>query len=313
MRANSKHEGMAALLVVTLLAAGCSSSPTRAKPLVPPITSQADAQPVTGKIVWHDLLTHDSDLASDFYAKLFGWEFEEPEGSPGGYWNVLHGGAVIAGMLAVDPGQVDSPLWLLSVSVADADQLAERAMALGGSLITGPADFPDRGRYAVIEDPQGAFLVLLRASSGDPPDGAAVEPGDWLWAELWTTDAREAVGFYADLLGYRSEDLAGRLESDDEYRETGATEGAPAVFFGLYTGKTVRAGVHQLPGEATPSWLPYVAVRDPGSVVRRAVELGAQVLLPPDAVMNHEAAILIDPTGAPFGVQQWPRPQGGDR
>ena len=42
-------------------------------------------------------------------------------------------------------------------------------------------------------------------------------------------------------------------------------------------------------------------------------KLGAEVLLPPEAVNNGEAAILADPTGAPFGVQQWPRPEGGDR
>jgi predicted enzyme related to lactoylglutathione lyase len=59
--------------------------------------------------------------------------------------------------------------------------------------------------------------------------------------------------------------------------------------------------------------LPYVAVRDVQDMADRATELGARVLLPPEAVRNAEAAILVDPAGAPFGIQQWPRPEGGDR
>jgi predicted enzyme related to lactoylglutathione lyase len=224
---------------------------------------------------------------------------------------VLHG-EEIAGVFEVDPDQVDSPVWLMSVSVPDADGVADRAMVLGGSLVTGPADLPDRGRYAVIEDPQGAFFVLLHASSGDPPDDRPIDAGQWLWTELWTTDAAGAVVFYSDLIGYRSEDLAGRL-ADDPASPEAETSDAPAVFIGLYTGEKIRAGVNQLSGDAPPSWLPYVAVRDPDAVVERAVELGARVLLPPDAVRNREAAILIDPAGAPFGVQQWPRPQRGER
>jgi len=264
--------------------------------------------------VWRDLLTHDPGRAAEFYGALFGWTFEAPPDSRGRYWNVRRDGKVIAGMFAVDPDDVESPLWLMSVSVPDADRFADSAVALGGSLVLGSADLPDRGRYAVIEDPQGAFLVLLNASSGDPPDGERFVAGDWLWTELWTTDAAAAVGFYGDLLGYRPESLAGRLDGDgDAYREGEPAVATAAVYFGLFTGKTARAGVHQLPGEATPSWLPYVAVSDPTNLVERAVALGARVLLPPEAVRNHEAAILIDPTGAPFGVQQWPRPEGGHR
>ena len=310
---DASRVALAAVLAAAWFASGCSSASTNADFVVPPITRDATSGPLTGKVVWHDLLTHDFRAAADFYGGLFGWTFSEPTGSPGGYWDVRRDGEAIAGLFQVDPDQMDSPLWLMSVSVPDADGFAERAMTLGGSLITGPADLPDRGRYAVIEDPQGAFLVLLDASSGDPPDDAAIGAGQWLWTELWTTDAEAAVRFYGDLIGYRSENLTGRLESGDAGGQGEASADAPAVFIGLYTGERIRAGVNQLMGEAPPAWLPYVAVVDPGATVERAVELGARVLLPPDAVKNGEAAILVDPTGAPFGIQQWPRPQGGDR
>jgi predicted enzyme related to lactoylglutathione lyase len=279
------------------------------------ITDDPAPEVLEGKVVWRDLLTHDAEAARSFYGELFDWGFEGSTEAPGRYWEITRAGQVIGGIFGVDPDEVDSPLWLLSVSVADVDGSVVQARGLGAEITVQPADFPHRGRYAVVEDPQGAFLVLLQSTSGDPRDGTAVESGEWLWTELWTTDARAAVNFYEDLLGYTSVGIAGRLEdvAEDEYREAAAEGELPMVFFAMLDGEEPRAGIHQLPGEAVPHWLPYVAVDDVAAVTERAVALGAQVLLAPDAVAHGEAAILVDPTGAPFGVQQWPRPEGGER
>jgi predicted enzyme related to lactoylglutathione lyase len=294
---------------------GCSTAPPPARPVPPPVTERAAPEPLPGKIVWHDLLTHDPAAARDFYGALFGWTFEASPEVPERYWDISHDGKTIGSLFAAARDEVDSPLWLVSVSVPDVDRAAGQTRDLGGSVTVAPSDLPNRGRYAVIEDPQGAFVVLLRGTPGDPPDGGAIAAGDWLWTELWTTDARAAVTFYEDLLGYRSEAVAARLEDLDEegYGEESASGDLPVVFFALFGGDEPRAGIHQLPGEAPPHWLPYVAVRDVQDMADRATELGARVLLPPEAVRNAEAAILVDPAGAPFGIQQWPRPEGGDR
>ena len=306
--------GVIACAIVAIVGA-CSSAPPAARPLAPPITNEAAPEVLTGKIVWHDLLTHDADAAREFYGELFGWEFEGSKEAPGSYWDITREGQVIGSVFAADPDELDSPVWLVSISVPDVDGWVTRAGALGAAITVTPSDLPNRGRYAVVEDPQGAFFVLLRSTSGDPRDGQTRESGDWLWTELWTTNAPGAVEFYESLLGYRSEGIASRLEdvAEDEYRETVAEEDQPIAFFAMYAGENLRAGIHQLPGEGTPHWLPYVAVRDVAEATARAVELGAEVLLPPEAVNNGEAAILADPTGAPFGVQQWPRPEGGER
>ena len=293
----------------------CSSTPPPARPVPPAITDDAAPEVLVGKVIWHDLLTHNAVAARDFYGAVFGWDFEESEEAPGRYWDITREGQVIGSIFAADADELDSPLWLVSLSVPDVDGSVSRASSLGASVAVPPSDLPNRGRYAVVEDPQGAFFVVLQSASGDPRDTRDREPGEWLWTELWTTDAPRAVAFYEDLLGYRSKGIAARLEevAEDEYGEAIAEVDGPVVFFAMYAGEKVRAGIHQLPTEGPPHWLPYVAVRDVEEAVARAVELGAEVLLPPEAVSNGEAAILADPTGAPFGVQQWPRPEGGDR
>ena len=299
----------------TAILGACSHAPPPARPVPPPITDDAADDVLVGKVVWHDLLTHDADAALDFYGSLFGWGFKESEEAPGRYWDITREAQAIGGVFAADADYLDALLWLVSLSVPDVDGFASRAGGLGASVTVPPADLPNRGRYAVLEDPQGAFFVVLRSTAGDPRDTQDRDPGEWLWSELWTTDVRGAVDFYEGLMGYRSEGIAARLEEveEDEYGEAMAEGDLPVVFFAMYSGEKVRAGIHQLPAEDPPHWLPYVAVRDVREAVARAVELGAEVLLPPEAVNNGEAAILADPTGAPFGVQQWPRPGGGDR
>lgn len=313
--AGISRSGILGLVGVLASVAGVACSPSNPPALtVSPVNQVSTGASLPGKVVWRDLLTHDADAAREFYGALFGWEFVAATGSPVGYWEISREGRPIGGLFAAEPDQLDAPLWLVSFSVHGVEDAVASARDLGGSITVEPTDLPDRGRYAVIEDQQGAFLVLLRSASGDPPDGGALEAGDWLWTELWTTDASAALSFYSELLGYRAEDVAARLEGVEEetYGEAAPAEKAPVVFFAMYRDDRPRAGIQQLPGDARPYWVPYVAVTDVVSTVERAEDLGASVFLPPDAVRNSEASILIDPTGAPFGVQQWPRPQGGE-
>ena len=75
-------------------------------------------------------------------------------------------------------------------------------------------------------------------------------------------------------------------------------------------------GMMQLPfDEANPHWLPFVAVKDVYASVKLVEQLGGQVIVSPDVVGRHDAAIVVDPEGAVLGLQQWPRPSapGGDR
>ena len=205
---------------------------------------------------------------------------------------VLHNGTAIAGIVPIDdPADADwNSAWLGNLSVGDVDTAAKLVRQRGGSVERGPTDAPDRGRLALVSDPGGAHLLLVRASGGDPPDREPLM-GGWLWRELWTHDVDAAVRFYSELTGYQSETI--ELGGED-YRV-------------LKRSDVARAGVIRAPDDVGAQWLPYVRVEDPARTAARAEKLGAEVV-----ALDEDAAILLDPTGAAIGVRSWdgPREQG---
>jgi len=271
-----------------------------------------------GSFVWFDLLVDDATPVQDFYWKLFGWGFRDTDGS-GQYLAILQDGRAIGGVsVSGDADTADHRgVWLSSVSVEDVDRTSEAAVASGGAVVLEPAELPDRGRYSVIADPQGAALVLLRSSTGDgarrPP--ADRQPGEWLWTELWTDDLIAAREFYTEALDYGLEFRASR--SADEDRQAASSEEEDESGYLILTRDGERkAGMMRLPfEEANPHWLPFVAVRDIYESVERVEDLGGEVIVGPDVVGRHDAAIVADPSGAVLGLQQWPRPAApeGDR
>jgi len=308
----------AGILCLAALGLACSSGSQKdVRPLVPAVSSTGSPTYRPGSFVWFDLLVDDAESIRPFYEGLFGWSFQATDGS-GQYLAIQHGGRVVAGVAVTGESDADDRgVWLGSVSVIDVDRTSAAAEAAGGSVMLDPRDLPDRGRYSVIDDPQGAAVVLLRSSTGDgtrrPPED--LQPGHWLWTELWTSDLGAAREFYSEVLGYGI-----------EFRESrSAQEGASAApdsgddgsgYLILTRDGERKAGMAQLPfEEATPHWLPFVAVGDVYASVERVRQLGGEVIVGPDLVGRHDAAIVVDPSGAVFGLQQWPRPSlnGGDR
>jgi len=261
-----------------MLAVGCASD---GPPWLSPVTQNPTQFVAPGKFVWVDLLTQDPARAKSFYADLFGWTFNGTDD----YVEVLQNGSPIAGIVTLDPGEnrVRESTWVSNLSVTDVDRVIAMATSRGARVITGPMNAPDRGRLALIQDPAGATVLLLRSSGGDPLDG---EPplARWLWRELWTPDVESAVEFYSAVVGYESEtvDFAGQ-----PYRV-------------LTRDDVPRAAVVGAPEEVSPQWLPYVRVADAAKTAARAEVLGARVVMRDD-----DAAILVDPTGAPIGIQVW--------
>ena len=48
------------------------------------------------------------------------------------------------------------------VSVEDCDATADKAKALGAEIKSPPMDIPHAGRFAVIQDPQGAVFAIIK-------------------------------------------------------------------------------------------------------------------------------------------------------
>ncbi len=278
-----------ALLFCTALLAACAGSDKSVNESsqlsLCPVTESATHVYYPGKIVWHDLLTRNSATSQKFYGALFGWTFEQQ----GPYTIVSNNGHPIAGILEHKTAE---PVWLGSMSVPDVDKALDLALAKGSTVLTGPIDIKNRGRGVLIKDPQGAHIVLLHATDGDPVD-AEPAVGGWLWNELWTKVPEQAAEFYKGLGQYD-----GSIQGDG-YKI-------------LSNGEKWRCGLRTV--EKEDRWVPIIRVTDPEATVNKAEKLGATVWVRPgESPGDEDAALLSDPSGALFMIQRWStQPETGE-
>jgi hypothetical protein len=260
---------------------GCA---TGQDPRLPPITGSQEGTVYAGKFVWIDLLTEDVPAAAAFYEGLFGWR-ADPSQEDNTYYLFSKDGRPIGGMIAVDNQDRKAPesLWLLSLSVDDVDRSVAMVKERGGKLLEGPVDAAGRGRMALVSDPSGAPVMLLRAVGGDPEDAPA-GTGEWLWTDLFTQNAARAGTFYSALAGYRTERIeVGEAQQYNVLKRDGR----------------LRAGMVELQWEGLEdNWLPYFRVADIEPALQEAHRLGGSLIL-----RAEDVAILADPTGAAFGIQ----------
>ena len=264
--------------------AGCAKQVS-----VPPVTPVATGDQLQGKFIWHDLFTADMAVAIEFYGPLFGWTFTQFDVEHAGVKTIMQNGQPIGNIVSREAKTRNSK-WLAYLSVDDVDSAVERVTQNGGSIHVTPKDFPDRGRFAVIHDPQMASVAILTSSSGDPAD-KPFSSNTWMGCELWTSDLDGAVQFYKVLAGYTA---STRKVLDKRTYTLLSSHGR------------ARAGVVSAPWEDfKPEWIPYVAVNDIQSVLTKVRALGGRVLVAPDmTVKEGRNAIIVDPVGAVFGVQQ---------
>ena len=205
-----RHVQLAALALLCL-ALACASRPTR---WIPPVTPEPTGIALPGKFVWIDLVTQDVDAAKRFYGDLFNWTFRDSDR----YTEVLHEGRAIAGVVPAKDADQGSE-WVGNLSVADVDEAARAFGEAGGIVEIAPVEAPDRGRMALVSDREGALLLLVRSSQGDPTDEDP-KLGSWLWRELWTHDVSAAVDFYSGIGGYQSREVElEELEVDETQGE----------------------------------------------------------------------------------------------
>lgn len=132
------------------------------------IGAQLINQPNT--LSWSELQTPDAERALNFYNKVFGWTGEK---DATGYVTISTGEGRQAGMMAMDErGEDIPPNWAVYFAVEDIDTSAAKAEELGGRLLVPVAAAGDIGRFAVVQDPQGAVFSIIQFSiPADPPPG----------------------------------------------------------------------------------------------------------------------------------------------
>ncbi len=266
--------------VVIMLQAGCSLI-QRPDPILEENTQTHHP----GKFVWHDLVTSDVATTKAFYGQLLNWTFEQR----GRYTIVRLNDKNIGGILDIQPKSSErhAARWISFLSVADVDQATAVVLANGGIIHKGPENIGDRGRVALVSDSHGAQLSLIHTKMGDPKDGPIAE-GSWLWHELWTNNPSDSADFYKQLAGYsivEELDSYWVLQADDKW----------------------RAGIRELYNNALEQrWVPVIKVNDVKAVSTMAKQLGGKVLIEPDNPdYPDQIALLADPSGALFMIQEW--------
>jgi predicted enzyme related to lactoylglutathione lyase len=115
-----------------------------------------------GAFCWSELLTRDTTAATKFYTTLFGWTTKVTDGSGFPYTHWQNDGVDIGGMMVIMAqwGPMP-PCWVNYVQVQNCDEAAAKAASLGGKICMPPMDIPNTGRFAMLQDPQGAVFSVI--------------------------------------------------------------------------------------------------------------------------------------------------------
>ena len=281
------------ILAGGIILTGCVSREQSTSATLPPISVPATDTHNPGQVVWHDLATADLEQSKRFYGGLFGWTFEKLREEGRQYTAVYNGETLIAGMFQFTSKDREDPTgeWLVNISSSDVAGDSAKIVAAGGEILEPVRDVPNRGTVAFVRDPQQAIFLLANSSSGDPKDDF-VPVGGWLWNELWTHDGQAALATYQNLFGYAGEPVD-------------AADGRN--YFLLSKNEAAVGGILEMRNkDIRPHWVPFLRVDDLQVSLVLAMELGATVLLEPDAnIRDGKVALIQGPTGEPIVLQEF--------
>ncbi len=118
-----------------------------------------------GAFSWNELQTSDVAGAKKFYGELLGWTTQDMNSTGMPYSMIKAGDREIGGIMAIPPAAAGMPsTWGAYVTVTNVDALLPLVEKLGGKICLPPQDIPNVGRFAIIQDPQGAMLSLITYS-----------------------------------------------------------------------------------------------------------------------------------------------------
>ena len=254
-----------------------------------------------GQFVWYELTTPDVDAAQKFYPQITGWGTQPFDND---YTMWTNAGAPFAGMFRLGEEQRQKgipPNWMPYIESNNVDKTATLATSLGGKVMHGPDAIPNVGRFAVLQDPQGAVFGIYKSDRPSQSwDGTPVL-GRFSWHELMTTDYPKAFDFYRKLFGW---------EKTGEMDMGGGNNyfmfGKGKMFGGMFNRPPEMASMH-------PFWLVYINVKDVRTAVDVATRAGAFVQRPPMEIPGGMIAILGDPQGAGFAVHHLSAPSAASQ
>jgi predicted enzyme related to lactoylglutathione lyase len=116
-----------------------------------------------GALCWNELASNNVDVAQRFYTQVFGWK-ADLQSMPGMNYVVLkNGDKPIGGLMEQSKEMKGAPsMWTCYFAVADADATTSKATKLGFKTLVPPTDIPNVGRFAWLQDPQGAAFAIIK-------------------------------------------------------------------------------------------------------------------------------------------------------
>ncbi|WP_203218768.1 VOC family protein [Vibrio sp. S11_S32] len=145
------------------------------------------------------------------------------------------------------------------------------------------------GDIAVLQDPQGAVFSVLNTVSGDPVT-LPKQSGNWMWQEVWTQDVAQSQAFYQQLGQYKNGE---KTLAKNSYQYL-TINNKPAFGF-----------VKKPNADVSTTWVNYIRVDNVKTTIEKVKQNGGVVLMAPTkAVRNGTVAIIRDPAGAGFVMQE---------
>lgn len=250
------------------------------------------ADRLLGSFTWCELLTTDTAAAQAFYKKIMAWT--AVPFAPDGSYTVFNNraGVAVAGLMTLPAAAKQMgapPNWMMYVGTPNVNDTAVRIAQLGGRVLKQPADIPNTGRFAVVQDPYGATFGIYTPKTPSP---AKEKPGlgDFSWFELYTPNPDGAWNFYRSMFGWEKTSAMDMGEMG-VYQMFGRGGGIP------------NGGIMKPPPGTPAAWMPYALVQDAKAAAAAATANGAKIVNGPMEVPGGDwIAQGIDPQGAMFAV-----------
>ncbi|WP_298626185.1 VOC family protein [uncultured Legionella sp.] len=121
-----------------------------------------------GEFCWRELATPNLNQAKEFYHKVFGWEFRDVKMETTVHTIASSREMDVAGMWQIPTDLVGKvrPHWMSYIYVVNLEESLTLALKHGAKVVRDIIEITDRGKYAVITDPTGAYIALWE-TTGD--------------------------------------------------------------------------------------------------------------------------------------------------
>ncbi len=250
-----------------------------------------------GVFNWVDLSTTDAAGAKTFYTSLFGWEGMDVPIPMGGVYTMFKlDGKNVAGGGQMSPDMQEQGVpsfWASYVKHDNADEIAEKISAAGGTLLFPPMDVMEEGRMLMATDPTGAAFGVWQPRHHIGAELVNI-PNTLVWNELQTRDSATALAFYTAVFGWTGQPSTPGYTT---FEQNGRRHAGMIEMDASWDANIPN------------SWLVYFASADVAATVAKAQELGGNILVPPTPAGEIGTfAVIQDPQGATFSVIQFSVP-----